>query len=235
MMMRATVLAASMLLSGATVVQAAKTEIYPNSEDNLIDGVPNILDENYGTENLRRIDDTIDEYWTPQETLEGNRENSSVVFQRKVGIDSVGFGYSQDNTYTTIFDSISNEGDLDSDEKEISLSKLEPFFTWTLKADQATFSSVENRNPAPDDAGNPGTRDHMVTWLVTGGDEYQESRNTYVLAWEDRYRGHWADFDFQDYIVQVDAVRVPLPATLGLLGTGLIGLGVLSRRRGSTR
>lgn len=234
--MRATVLAASMLLSGVTVVQAAKTEIYTNDEDNLIDGVPNILNNIYGTENLRRIDDTIDEYWAPQETLEGNREKSSVVFQRKVGKDTVGFGYSQDGTYTSIFDSISKDEEPDPEEKEISLSDLEPFFTWTLKAQQDTFSSVENRNPAPaESAGNPGTRDHMVTWLVTGGEEYQENRNTYVLAWEDRYRTQWADFDFQDYIVQADAVRVPLPATLGLLGSGLIGLGVLSRRLGSTR
>lgn len=217
-----------------SAVQAAPTNVFANpQEGNLTD----VLDGIYGAGNFQRVDDNTDTIWAPQMFGSTNApSNASVVFQRKVGDDSVGFGWSQGSTYNEIFAPVSGNGSSPTPSNAtVALSALAPSFTWTLDAAQGTFSSNDSLNPLPDNPGNTPTvnpRDHMVTYLVTGGSAFQADRDTYILAWEDRFKGGFADFDFQDYIVQADAVvPVPVPATLALLGLGLIGLGAAARRR----
>ena len=84
---------------------------------------------------------------------------------------------------------------------------------------------------------NADMYDHM--WALQGKGDFvnmpswgvgQWTDSEYVLAFEDTYGG--GDQDHNDMIVMVESVRpVPEPATMFLLGLGLLGIGITKRRK----
>jgi len=71
--------------------------------------------------------------------------------------------------------------------------------------------------------------DHMYAYGPLGGD----FQGDHLIAWEDLINGQ--DRDYQDLVVKLQdivPVPVPLPTAFWLLGSGMIGLAGVARRRG---
>jgi hypothetical protein len=72
-------------------------------------------------------------------------------------------------------------------------------------------------------AGSELGLDHMVTFKI--------ANDHYLIAWEDRPI-NGSDKDFNDYVAEVRFVQtVPVPAAAWLMGSGLIALSAVARRR----
>lgn len=110
-------------------------------------------------------------------------------------------------------------------------------FGFYLGASAGTFYSESARNA--------GGADQMVAFRGNNEDRIKLpgapagiwGSSSYILAWED-LPYDTSDKDFNDlviYVESVNPVRVPEPMTLGLLGMGLVGVGLMRVRRRSAR
>jgi hypothetical protein len=88
------------------------------------------------------------------------------------------------------------------------------------------FAIANGAHGAMSDAAGAGGSDHMVAYRADGTD-------TYYLFFEDT-PGSFADFDFNDAVVRVDASAVMVPVPPALLG-GALMLGAIGARAAAKR
>lgn len=204
-------------------ITLANTVIFPSfSEPNLL-GAGGILDNEFGLDNLQRINDDMDQYWTV------TGEVSATAVAKHAGFSqNFGFIDSDNNFASLLYVPYMNAQSNVSTVAEIG-STIRFGLTrgaMPLSGNKPIFSSDPADNVICKKFFCSPEFDHMVSWLITDG----EYAGDYVLAWEDlKFLG---DRDYNDLVVRVSGVAVvPVPAAVWLFGSGLLGLVAIARRR----
>lgn len=199
------------------IAQAAPVDAFPGpGQEPALAGPGGILDRRFGIENLTLVDETLDQFWENQGTIDVKVISHWAGFSHAFGfIDA-------DNLFTPLLTARGRgHGPRVSFDSEDSGN----LFRFGIDPSGAPLwsSSVSD---------NTDGLDHMMTWQITTSPN-KHLLGAYIIAWEDLADG--GDGDFNDLVVlvrnDVAPAVVPLPAALWLFASGLLGLATIVRRR----
>ena len=210
-----------LLLSGL-YSSAQASAIMPSPGEPDLMGAGGILDSHFGLGNLRSIDGNNDQMWAGLANVD-----VSVVAHHSAYKHSFGYIDGSDN-YVSI---LSNISDGSGRSASFNAGNSGAPFRFGLDSHyEPLFNSAMNGNP-------DGGKDHMVSWLITGG----KHAGDYVIAWEDLL--NLGDHDYNDVVLRLSGVAhqhrhqhqhgvspVPVPAAVWLFLSGLVGVVGIARR-----
>lgn len=153
---------------------------------------------------LTQVSDSLDNLWT--------ETDGQVLLEVRYAGSNQNLGFFYNGSYTSLITDIPNGYNYIS--ADINAPNGGPFY-WVDKAGSNTWYS--------DELLNSDKLDHFIAFTTPTAGEY-------ILAFEDWPRT-LGDKDYNDLIVKVVGVApVPEPSTFLLIGSGIIGLGLMRKR-----
>jgi hypothetical protein len=199
-------------------VLMANTVIYHSSSGPDLIGAGGILDSEFGLGNLQRIDDDLDQFWT----VTGSEVSVTAVAKYASFRQDFGFINASNDFTSLLYVPYMNA----QSNTFTAIDPVSPFRFGLDPSGSPLFSSAPIDNVYCGWYFCSGPYDHMVSWLITGGDYAGD----YIVAWEDLKK--LGDRDYNDLVIRVSgASPVPVPAALWLFGAGLMGLATVAGRR----